>query len=202
VENTSKKHKIFPSLKKYLNFKQLFSKKENVSRKKEVVEKRGFDVISAQIIVIFMLVISILLTNVFWENSAINVFIRNMFSKNQEVALKYTDFAPTFSMNDVTVSLTDGVITANGEGTVYSPLGGEVEEVSLLEDGTYKMTIKHTDSFKTILEGISYPYYEVGSTVYSTCPVGYSNKTLIAKMYNNNVLITNYVLENGNVIWE
>ncbi len=196
------KTSVFSRIKSKFNSIKSKAKKQEDVKDCEKKEKRGFDVVTAQVITIFVLVISILLTNVFWEESAINVFFKNMFSKNQQVSLNYTDFNPSLPMTEVAVSVTEGVMTANGEGNVYTTVGGEVEMVELLEDGTYKMTIKHTDKFKTILEGISYPYFEKGATVYTTCPIGYSSKTLTAKMYNEDTLITNYTIENGNILWE
>ncbi|MBO4962754.1 MAG: hypothetical protein J6C97_03160 [Clostridia bacterium] len=185
---------------KVLKFKK--SKPKQETTKEQEQKNRGFDVVSAQVITIFVLVISILLTNVFWEDSAINVFFKNMFNKNQEVSLNYTDFNPTLPMTEVPVSLTDGVMTASGEGNVYAPVGGQVESVTKVEDGTYCITISHTEKFKTVLEGIDYPYFEKGNTVYTTCPIGYSNKNLTVKMYNGEDLITNYTFNDGAIVWE
>ena len=193
---------LLAKIKKIFTFKGRKNKQKTLNTKQENTIKKGFDIVSAQIVTIFVLLISILLTNVFWEDSAINVFFKNMFNREKEVVLNYNDFNPTLANNEFEVALTDGVITFNGEGTVYAPTGGEVESVSLLEDGSYQMVIAHSDTFKTVLEGINYPYYEKGNMVYSTCPIGYTTSVLTAKMYNNDTLLTNYSLQNGNVIWE
>ena len=201
-QNKKSKTNVISSVKRF--FKNKFNKpKQDIqSKPKQEAKNHGFDIVGAQIIVIFVLVISILLTNVFWQESAINVFLKNMFNKNQQMVLNYTDFDANLPMTEVSVSLMDGVMTANGEGNVYTPVGGQIESVNLLEDGTYAITVTHTEKFKTILEGVTYPYFEVGSTVYTTCPIGYSNKTLTAKMYNGEDLITNYTLKDGSIIWE
>lgn len=174
-----------------------FKKEKNQSQSK------GFNVIHAQIIAIFVLIISILLTNIFWEDSGINVFLRGVFNKEQTVSKEYTDFEPTSPFADREVSLTDGYLTASGEGAVYAPSYGEITALNQNADGVWEMTIEHSDTFKSVISGLSYPYYEVGYSVYSTSPIGYSDgaTAITVGMYDEDILITDYTLENGNIVW-
>ncbi|MBQ7348538.1 MAG: hypothetical protein IJW47_00945 [Clostridia bacterium] len=176
--------------------------KKNTADKKEASVK-GFNVIHAQVIAIFVLVISILLTNIFWEDSGINVFLRGVFNKEQTVSVEYTDFDPVSPFADREVSLTDGYITASGEGAVYAPTTGEVTALVQNSDGVWEMTINHSDTFKTVISGLTFPYYEVGYSVYSTSPIGYSDgaAAITVGMYDEDVLITDYTIESGNIVW-
>lgn len=171
-------------------------------KNKETVAK-GFNVIHAQVIAIFVLVISILLTNIFWEDSGINVFLRGVFNKEQTVSLDYTEFDAVNPLADREVSLTDGYLTASGEGAVYAPAYGEVTALTQDENGAWEMTISHSEVFKTVISGLTYPYYEVGYNVYSTSPVGYSDgaNAITVGMYDNDVLITDYSLSSGAIVW-
>ncbi len=171
-------------------------------KNKETTTK-GFNVIHAQVIAIFVLVISILLTNIFWEDSGINVFLRGVFNKEQTVSLEYTEFEASSPFADREVSLTDGYLTASGEGAVYAPAYGEITALNQNADGAWEMTINHSDTFKTVISGLTYPYYEVGYSVYSTSPIGYSDgaSAITVGMYDNEVLITDYSLESGNIVW-
>ncbi len=181
----------------------LFKKKKSTEVKDVKEGKKGFNVIQAQVIAIFVLVISILLTNIFWEDSGINVFLRGVFNKEQTVTLEYTDFNAVSPVADREVSFTDGYITASGEGSVYAPVQGEITNLTQLESGLWEMTIAHSDNFKTVVSGISFPFYDVGFTVYSTSPIGYSDgrDTVSVGMFDQDVLITDYTIENGNIVW-
>ena len=172
-------------------------------KKEKEPATKGFNIIHAQVIAIFVLVISILLTNIFWEDSGINVFLRGVFNKDNTVSMEYTDFDPVSPFADREVSLTNGYLTATGEGAVYAPLEGKVELLSQNEDGTWEMTISHTETFKTVISGLTYPYYEIGYNVYPTSPIGYSDgaAALSVGMYDEEILITDYSIENGNIVW-
>ncbi len=182
-----------------------FGKKPQKAKRaqKEQEGKKGFNVIQAQVIAIFVLVISILLTNIFWEDSGINVFLRGVFNREQTVSLDYTDFDAVSPVADREVSLTDGYITVSGEGSVYAPVQGEIASLSQLDNGLWEMTIAHSDTFKTVISGLSCPFYEVGYTVYSTSPIGYSDGAEIISvgMFDEETLITDYTIENGNIVW-
>ena len=179
----------------------LFSKKEK--GEKQVKEgKKSFNIIQAQVIAIFVLVISILLTNIFWEDSGINVFLRGVFNKEQTVSLEYSDFDAVSPVADREVSLTDGYMTASGSGSVYAPVQGEVASLIQLENGLWEMTIAHSDTFSTKISGLNIPFYEVGYTVYSTSPIGYcdGSQTISVGMFDEENLITDYTIENGNIV--
>ena len=182
-----------------------FSKKVAKTQKEKPQEnKKGFNVVRAQVIAIFVLVISILLTNIFWEDSAINVFLRKTFTQTEQaVALEYTDFQAQSPTPELEVSLVNGYITATGESTVYAPAQGKISQLNQLESGLWEMTIAHSDSFKTVITGLAYPYYEVGYDVYSTSPIGYAdgNAEICVGMYDQDVLITDYTISNGEIIW-
>jgi hypothetical protein len=126
-----------------------------------------------------------------------------MFNKEQTVSLEYSDFDAVSPVADREVSLTDGYMTASGEGSVYAPVQGEVASLVQLENGLWEMTIAHSDTFSTKISGLSYPFYEVGYTVHSTSPIGYSDgsQSITVGMFDEENLITNYTIENGSIVW-
>ena len=121
----------------------------------------------------------------------------NQEEKNNAVYSTFSPYSPS-KLNDV--SLENGVMTISG-GSIYSPCEGEIESVSLNGEN-YSITIKHSETFKTVIEGVDFCYQNVVDKISSNIPLGYSEDSLTIKMFNGDSLLTNYSLENGLIIWQ
>ena len=188
---------------------------ENVSEQTENLQaqpenkKKGFKVstIAVQFAIIGVLIATIFLTNAINPNSGINVFMRNVF-KGGETAVSDTrvfgDFAPVISLDEnVATTLSDGVITFSGEGSVYASCDGKVTSLVKGEDGKYTLEITHSDNFKSVFKGLDFAYAEVGGSVYGNIPVGYAVEGGATMCFTNGEgsIISNYEIIDNSVVW-
>ena len=188
---------------------KLFKKKERAEIKDETAvetkkKKFSFDIVYAEGVAVFLLVATILLTNIFWEGSGINAIMKKAFQKETVVtdARPYGSFSLKSPSDDLAVSLENGVITLSGEGAIYPVCDGTLTSVKA-SDGTYTLTVSHSDIFKTEISGLDYVYAEEGNEVYKYIPIGYvSGGNVTVSMFNDGVLLTGYILEGGNIVWE
>lgn len=174
-------------------------------------KKRGFSVVAAELVIIGALIAAICLTNAFYENSAINVFIRDVFGSGDNAAQTLTDsrtygeFSPviSYSGTDVPV-IEDGVMTLAGSGSVYSIADGKVTAVTVDGAGKYSLEIAHSDNFKTVLTGLDYAYAEINDKVYGNIPVGYCGDDGIKMCFLgvDDAVITDYSLDGNSVVWK
>lgn len=173
-------------------------------------KKRFFDsrILIAEFVAVCALCASILLTNIFMPNSAINTFFENIAGGTTET-VKTDD--RTYSeltlgrvvSDDIACSVTDGVLTFTGECSVYAPFGGKIANVSQT-DGVYTVEIEHTTSFTSVITGLSEAYWAAGDTVYTTIPVGYSRgeSEVSVRMYDEGSLISSYTVnEENDIVW-
>ena len=178
---------------------------ERKERKKKQQGKRlKFDIVYAEGVAIFLLISAILLTNIFWEGSGINTIMRNTFGEKATVAdaRTYLNFSAKTPSDSLTAEISDGVLTLSGEGAIYPVCDGTLTSVSAV-DGKYTLTVSHSDVFKTVISGLNYVYAEEGNEVYKYIPIGYvGGGDVTVSMYNDGVLLTGYVLEGGNIVWE
>lgn len=123
---------------------------------------------------------AIFLTNVFLPSSAINTFMKSLFTSEESVtdSRKYSDFTLTSVVSErssptMSVSST-GVVSIQGEAGVYPVADGKIESVTS-NSGVYTVVIAHSDSFKSITSGLSEVYGAAGDTVKANLPVGYSS---------------------------
>ena len=183
-----KKEKIAPT-------KVVNTESETVS-----VKSSKFDIISVQVVAIFALIVGIILTNIFWEDSGMNNLMRQVFgttaSKNTAT---YSSFSPLSPSKTEDVLLQDGVMTISS-GSVYSPCNGVVENVSE-NDGLYTVTIKHSDSFSTVISGLELCYLSKNENVFQNVPVGYSSSEINVSMFDNNTTITSYIISENEILW-
>lgn len=173
------------------------------------VKKRKFAVsgVGIGVFAVLALSLTIILTNVLVPNSAINTFFRSVFGSEKKIA-EVTD-ARVFSDFEVAMpyaemSLENGVITLDKNGSLYSTARGEVETVVKGEDGKYTMLIRHSDNFFTAITGMDYVYFSAGDSVYSTVPVGYSREAgaTVCFLDGESAVIANYTIEESAVVWE
>lgn len=183
-----------------------FGKKKTETTEKPA-EKKGrfkFDIVYAEGIAAFALVVAILLTNIFWENSGMNTFFKKAFSPAQVTtdARSYNSFNAQSPSSSLDGKVEDGVMTFSGKGALYPVCDGKVSSVKQSDDGKYEITIAHSGSFKTVISGVDYSYCNENEEVFKYIPVCYLNGgEAKVYMYNDDALVTNYVLENGSIIW-
>lgn len=176
---------------------------EKTNRKRDG-KKFGFDVVYAEGVAVFLLIVTILLTNIFWENSGINRIFKNAFG----TAATVTDTRVNTSFNaqapsgELEVKVEEGVMEYSGKGSLYPVCDGKVVSV-VEEDGKYTVTLKHSDVFKSVISGVDFVYADKGDDVFKYVPVCFVNGgTAKVYMYNSDVLVTNYIVEGGSIIWE
>ncbi|MBR1967858.1 MAG: hypothetical protein IKA11_00490 [Clostridia bacterium] len=166
-----------------------------------------FTVVGVQLAVIGVLIATIFLTNAFYADSGINVFLKSVFGNGSETevvdARTYEDFAPVISVGDGTVAVEAGVISFAGKGSVYAPCDGTVSAVTQGDDGLFMMEITHSDNFKTVLSGLKHAYAVSGDLVYSNIPVGYytGEDASMCFMSGDGVVISDYQIVDSSVVW-
>lgn len=172
-------------------------------------KKVGFDVITAQIAVVVALLLTVLLTNIFWQDSGINKLVKSVFTENTEITeeqdVSYDKFAATSPVRTSDLSLSEGVMTFSGKGSIYSVADGVVTKVTQNEDKTDKkdISITYSPSFSAVISGVDFSYYEVGDKVYKSVPVCYSaGGDVKVYLYSNGKLLTNYTVDNGKIVWQ
>ncbi len=179
-------------------------KKANKKTSRKGRERATATLIGAEIAAIFVLVVAIILTNVFLEDSGINTMIKNVFgasSKSVTDTRKAEEFAVFAPSSGAEITLNEGVMTFSTSAAVYPPTNGKIISVSE-KDGKYTVTIAHTDVFKTVISGAEAVYGEVGESVYKNVPTALSCAGTTVAMYNGSELVTDFVIDKNNVIWQ
>ena len=155
-----------------------------------------------------MLLATIFLTSALYKDSGINVFFRSVFGTNQAQAIdlrSHKDFSPVIAVSDeVNVSISDGVMTFSGEGSVYAPCDGVVSGVIETENGKFEIEIKHSENFKTVISDIEHLYVSEGDKVYSKIPVGYLQPDGASICFKNEVgtVLDDYQIVDNTVVWQ
>lgn len=176
-------------------------KVENVSSRSVKVKSSRFDIVSVQVVAIFVLIIGIILTNIFWENSGINVFLKSVFNEESSVnTATYSSFSACAPSKSGDVVLSDGIMTVDG-GSVYAPCDGIVEKVTL-DNGLYTVTVRHSNSFTSVFSNLNYSYLEEGENVYSNIPIGFSKESSLVSLFSNDALLTNYSIDGDYIVWQ
>lgn len=164
-----------------------------------------------EFVAVLALCATILLTNIFWPESAINTFFAGILSPSETEEpvdeRVYSELTLGSVVSDAAVVCQvneDGLMTFTAECSVYAPYEGSVKNVAAAEDGTYTVEIGHTSSFSTVLSGLTYAYCAAGDEVYSNIPVGYSDgaAAVTVAMYDAGALIRSYTVgENNDIVW-
>ena len=164
-----------------------------------------------EFVAVLALCATILLTNLFWQGSAINTFFAGLTSPAESAAAvderTYAELTPGAVVSDASIAceVTDaGILTFTAQASVYAPYGGTVQSVAQAEDGTYTVEIEHTTSFSSVLSGLTNAYCAAGDTVYATLPVGYSDgaAAVSVAMYDSGSLIRSFTVgENNDIVW-
>ncbi len=181
--------------------KKIKKQKPVIDEEKSVeIKNTGFDIVSVQVVAIFVLIVGIILTNIFWEDSGINNLMRSVFNSESTVTdASYTTFTATLPSKTDDVVLENGVMTVSS-GSVYSPCDGTVESV-VENQGLYTVTIRHSESFSTVVSGLESVYVDQSEKVYSNIPIGYSQKESSVSMFDGDAILTSYVLSENQIVW-
>ena len=174
----------------------------DINKESETVSVKSskFDIISVQVVAIFALIVGIILTNIFWEDSGMNNLMRSVFgSSSPKNTATYSSFSPLSPSKTEPVVLKDGVMTI-ASGSAYSPCDGTVESI-IENNGVYTVTIKHSDSFSTVISGLELCYLNKNENVYASLPIGYSTSEINVSMFDSDSTITSYVIENNQILW-
>ena len=122
----------------------------------------------------------IFLTNIFLADSAINTFVRGLWKDAEEASdpRTYADFTLSPVVNaytDAEIAVSDtGVMSFTAACSVYPPCAGEVAAVHGDGENGYTVELRHSDTFSTVLSGLTDVYCAVGETVRSNIPLAYS----------------------------
>lgn len=179
----------------------------NVKRAERPKKKFGFGVVGVQLAVVGALIATIFLTNAFVPNSGINEFINGAFGRKQTVTDErtYLDFGVTLPVDDASqVTVSDGIMSVGGKGSVYSPCDGTIESAIKNEDGRFDLVIRHNDNFRTEIKGLDYFYGIEGGTAFSTLPIGYTlgENATICFVGKDGEIIKGYDVTSGSLVWE
>jgi hypothetical protein len=153
-----------------------------------------------QVVAIFALIVGIILTNIFWENSGMNNLLKTVFGESEiKNTAVYSSFSPLAPTKDGEISLDGGVMTFSS-GSVYSPCDGIIDNV-IKTDNLYTVTVRHSDTFSTVISGLEHCYAQVGEKVYGTLPVGYSSSQVKVSMFDSDAILTCYTLSGDEILW-
>lgn len=201
-KNTKEKKGFTAFMKKYNKKSKNKAVKKTLPEKEQSVEIKssGFDIVSVQVVAIFVLIVGIILTNIFWEDSGINNIMRQVFNDESGLSkVSYSEFTVNLPSKTDEVSIQDGVMTVK-KGSVYAPCDGVVESVTEL-DGLFTVTVKHSESFSSVISGLESVYVSANEKVYSNIPLGYSSGSSSVSMFDNDTVLTGYVLNENEIVW-
>lgn len=167
-------------------------------------QKSGQDrVIAVQIAAAFLLVAAIILTNVFWENSGMNVLFKSVFgvSQKQTDNRVYSDFSLNLPVRGEGLTYTEGVINVNGESFIYPVCDGTISQIQKGENGKYTVTVTHSDSFKSVIEGADFVCFDAGESVNAKIPLCHTKGGAAIYLYDNGSLLTQYAAKENSIVW-
>ncbi len=166
-------------------------------------EDRSNAVITAQIAVAFLLAATIILTNVFWENSGINTLFKSVFGveQKQEDNRVYSDFSLNLPVRGEGLTYTEGAINVNGETFIYPVCDGKISKIEKTADGKYTVTVNHSDSFKSVVSGADFVCFNAGESVNSKIPLCHTEQGATVYLYDNDELITEYAAKEDYIVW-
>ena len=131
--------------------------------------------------------------------------IKSVFGSNGSVVSTDNRAAKELAVNAPSnasaLTLDNGVITFNSASAVYPATDGKVESVTIT-DGYATVVISHSDVFRTVIENADASYVSVGDDVYAFVPVALAKSGTTVKLFDNNVLVTDYTLANGSIVWQ
>ena len=166
-------------------------------------------ILFGELIAVCALCAVIFLTNIFMTDSAINTFVRGLFRGEAESAdtRTYADFSLSSVVNeyvdaDLAVSET-GVLSFTAACSVYAPCDGEVAAVNGDAQNGYTVELRHSDSFSSVLSGLTNVYFAEGESVLSNVPLAYTDGTHAVRVtfYEDGNLLNCYTIGEDGLAW-
>ena len=152
----------------------------------------------------------IFLTNIFVTNSAINTFVRDLWNGSETETADtrtYEDFTLSPVVNeytDVELAVSDtGVMSFTAACSVYAPCAGEVSAVNGDAENGYTIGLRDSDSFSTVMGGLTNVYFAVGEDVKSNVPLAYTDGTHPVRVtfYEDGTLLNCYTVSEDGLAW-
>ena len=171
--------------------------------------RRARRVLWAEFAAVCALCATIFLTNIFMTDSAINTFVRGLWTGEADTAdtRTYEDFTLSPVVNeyaDVELAVSDtGVLTFTAACSVYAPCAGEVTAVNGDAENGYTVELAHSDLFSTVISGLSDVYFAEGESVLTNLPLAYTDGTHPVRVtfYEEGSLISGVTVEGGTLAW-
>lgn len=165
--------------------------------------------IIGEFVAVCALCATIFLTNIFMTDSAINTFVRGLWTGEADTAdtRTYEDFTLSPVVNeyaDVELAVSDtGVLTFTAACSVYAPCAGEVTAVNGDAENGYTVELAHSDLFSTVISGLSDVYFAEGESVLTNVPLAYTDGTHPVRVtfYEEGSLISGVTVEGGTLAW-
>lgn len=189
-----------------------FAESKTIEREEKPKKARGNwakRLLIGEFVAVCALCATIFLTNIFMTNSAMNTFVRGLFSGRASTAdaRSYTDFTLSsvvseYTDAEITVSNT-GVMSFTAKCSVYPPCEGTVTAINGNETTGYTLSIQHSDSFTSIISGIDTVYCAEGDKVKSNLPIAYTNgeSPVHVMFYSGDSLLNCYSVGEGGIAW-
>lgn len=173
-------------------------------------ERTQRHILMAEFIAACALCAVIFFTNIFLPGSAVNTFLRGLFTGGEAEAADtrvYTDFALSPLVNDsvdaeIAVSGT-GVLSFTAEASVYPPADGTLLSVNGDAETGYTVEVGHSDSFSTIVSGLDTVYFAAGDELKATIPMGFSDGEgeVRVMFYSDGSLINGCTVSEDGLAW-
>lgn len=198
------KEEVINKVNEMVGEEEVLEEQTAIVTQKEGKKAKKLSVIGVELAVICLLIATIFITNAVFPDSGINVFLRSVFGVEKQVEVDdrvHTQFTPVLATDNLSVDLSEGVMTLSGKGSVYSACSGRVLSVENTDTG-YVMVIEHNKNFKSVISGLRYAYAGAGEYIYNNIPIGYTDGSV--QMCFNDAsggVITDFTLQNGTVVW-
>ncbi len=179
---------------------------EDVFTEMEEPPKRTHPVLVVEFAAACVLCLTIFLTNIFMTNSAINTFIRAVFSPDISAAKTYEDFTLSgvvseFAEVETEVSST-GVLSFTAQCSVYPACDATVGAITREENGTYTVVLSHSERFESVYTGLNTVYYATGDAVRSNVPFAYTDGANVVQVsfYQDGEILNCYSVDAENCL--
>lgn len=190
-----------------------FAESKPIEREEQPVKRKregwGRKIVVAEFVAVIALCATIFLTNIFMADSAINTFVRGLFEGQASSAdtRTYSDFKLSPVVNDYTgaeIAVSDtGVMSFTAKCSVYAPCEGTVASVNGTAETGYTVELKHSESFSSIVSGLSDVYLSAGETARANLPLGFSEgeNAVRVMFYSNGTLLNCYSVNENGIAW-
>lgn len=146
----------------------------------------------------------IFLTNIFYENSAMNTFSKGIFNVETRDKRTYSDFTLTSVVSErsdavLSVSST-GILSFTAKAAIYPVCDGTITRIVKSGDVS-SVEIAHSDTFKSVVSGLRDVYRAEGDFVKNNLPLGYADGEVRVMLYEDGTLLTCYTVDENTLRW-